>query len=112
MLEVMKMNKLSIETKLFMILYKLAQLVKFVLALLLVTMYILGRKVMFSVVSACPRSQHATTSSPCSKTEIIFFIYFITARNGSCGKVMFSQVCVIPSVHGGRGPAQGSMLPV
>ena len=34
MLEVMKMNKLSIETKLFIILYKLAQLVQFVLALL------------------------------------------------------------------------------
>ena len=26
---------------------------------------------------------------------------FITARNSSCGKVMFSQACVIPSVKGG-----------
>ena len=26
---------------------------------------------------------------------------FVTARNSSCGKVMFSQVCVIPSVHMG-----------
>ena len=28
---------------------------------------------------------------------------FITARNSSCGKVMFSHVCIIPSVHGGGG---------
>ena len=27
----------------------------------------------------------------------------ITARNSSYGKVMFSQTCVIPSVHGGVG---------
>ena len=24
-----------------------------------------------------------------------------TIRNSTCGKVMFSQACVIPSVHGG-----------
>ena len=30
-----------------------------------------------------------------------FWTQFITARNSSCGKVMFSQVCVKNSVHGG-----------
>ena len=34
---------------------------------------------------------------------------FITARNNSCGKVMFSQVCVIPSVQVG-GSARGVCL--
>ena len=28
-----------------------------------------------------------------------FLFRFVTARNSSCGKVMFSQACVIPSVH-------------
>ena len=37
--------------------------------------------------------------------------FIITARNSSCGKVMFSQVCIIPSVHGGRGSASGGGLP-
>ena len=27
--------------------------------------------------------------------------HFITARNSSCGKLMFSQAFVIPSVHSG-----------
>ena len=33
-----------------------------------------------------------------------FWTQFITARNSSCGKVMFSQAYVIPSVHGGGLP--------
>ena len=40
-----------------------------------------------------------------------FWTQFITARNSSCGKVMFSQVCVIPSVHGGWGVCLGGILP-
>ena len=31
------------------------------------------------------------------------------ARNRSCGKVMFSQACVIPSVHWGEGCMAGGM---
>ena len=31
----------------------------------------------------------------------LYTIRFIMARNCSCGKVMFSQACVIPSVHTG-----------
>ena len=30
-----------------------------------------------------------------------FAIHIFTARNSSCGKVMFSQACVKNSVHGG-----------
>ena len=30
----------------------------------------------------------------------IFLPSLVTARNSSCGKVIFSQACVIPSVHG------------
>ena len=81
MLEVMKMNKVSIETKLFIILYK----------------------VMFSVMSACPWTHNTT------KHRNHLFYIFITTCNSSCGKVMFSQACVIPSVHRGRGSAKGSM---
>ena len=33
----------------------------------------------------------------------------VTVRNGSCGKVMFSQACTIPSVHRGTCVAKGSM---
>ena len=48
--------------------------------------------------------------------ESAYIYKFITARNGSYGKVMFSQVCVKNSVHGavypsmqwGGGSAQGS----
>ena len=35
------------------------------------------------------------------KISVVFsrFRFLITARNSSCGKVMFSQTCVIPSVQ-------------
>ena len=33
----------------------------------------------------------------------IFLPSLVTARNSSCGKVIFSQACVIPSVHGEGG---------
>ena len=33
--------------------------------------------------------------------------FVITARNSSCGKVMFSQACIIPSVHMGGGCVAG-----
>ena len=32
---------------------------------------------------------------------VFFLLFFLTACNSSCGKVMFSQACVIPSVHWG-----------
>ena len=41
-------------------------------------------------------------------------VNLVTARNSSCGKVMFSQACVIPSVYGGvclGGSARGSASP-
>ena len=34
----------------------------------------------------------------------------ITARNSSCGRVMFSQACVKNSVHSGRGVSQHALL--
>ena len=37
--------------------------------------------------------------------------FVITARNSSCGKVMFSQAYIIPSVHMGLGVA-GEMATV
>ena len=38
---------------------------------------------------------------------LIILASIITVRNSSCGKVMFSQVCVKHSVHGGRVSASG-----
>ena len=36
------------------------------------------------------------------------FLFIFTVRNSSCGKVMFSQVCVKNSVHSGRRAWQAS----
>ena len=36
-----------------------------------------------------------------------FLLILITVRNSSCGKVMFSQACIIPSVHMGLCVAKG-----
>ena len=37
-------------------------------------------------------------------TSLYAIFRIFTARNSSCGKVMFSHACIIPSVHGeGRG---------
>ena len=44
-------------------------------------------------------------SNPSAKLKLF------TVRNSICGKVMFSQACVIPSVHGGREFCQGGLHP-
>ena len=41
----------------------------------------------------------------------IFLPSLVTARNSSCGKVIFSQACVIPSVHGGGGGGVAGVYP-
>ena len=42
---------------------------------------------------------------------IFYVVYIFTARNNSCGKVMFSQACVKNSVHGGGAKGQGGVHP-
>ena len=32
---------------------------------------------------------------------LIKLLTFVTVRNSSCGKIIFSQACIIPSVHSG-----------
>ena len=34
---------------------------------------------------------------------LIKLLTFVTVRNSSCGKIIFSQACIIPSVHSGGG---------
>ena len=36
-------------------------------------------------------------------TSLYAIFCIFTARNSSCGKVMFSHACIIPSVHGEGG---------
>ena len=36
-------------------------------------------------------------------TSLYAIFRIFTTRNSSCGKVMFSHACIIPSVHGGGG---------
>ena len=47
---------------------------------------------------SCPEKWTSQFCFPCAVVILI-----ITARNRSCGKVMFSQACVIPTVYGGGG---------
>ena len=56
-------------------------------------------QLLFAVDSAY--NDHSLTTSS--------FFCIITVHNSSCGKVMFSQVCVIPSVRGGGMCAAGGM---
>ena len=43
---------------------------------------------------------------------IFYVVYIFTARNNSCGKVMFSQACVKNSVHGGGQRVKGVYIPL
>ena len=47
------------------------------------------------------KSSHFLGAFTLSVSHLPAVIAFITARNSSCGKVMFSQVCVKNSVHSG-----------
>ena len=53
------------------------------------------------VGGAHPTGMHTCSKRFVSKVSVYMF-YMFTTLNSSCRKVMFSQVCVSHSVHGGR----------